>query len=82
VRLNNCYHRLVLSAYRVRAIQSHLIARDFRERNIYVLVEDDDQSDAEPTRSNIIKAMKWLLEDAERNDSLFSVLCVLFEFIW
>ncbi|KAF9432596.1 Ca(2+)-dependent cysteine protease [Entomortierella beljakovae] len=41
----------------------------FKEKNCFVLTDDQEDSARQPTRANIIKAMKWLVRDAQPNDS-------------
>ncbi|KAI0245292.1 peptidase C14, caspase domain-containing protein [Lactifluus subvellereus] len=45
----------------------------YRSEDIVVLTDDSDQQDphSNPTKSNIIRAMQWLVQDAKPNDSLF-----------
>jgi hypothetical protein len=39
--------------------------------DIVVLTDDTQDPRALPTRENIIRAMQWLVDDAQRDDSLF-----------
>ncbi|CAE6500190.1 unnamed protein product [Rhizoctonia solani] len=43
----------------------------FRRENILKLTDDSTDPHRLPTRANIISAMRWLVEDARPNDSLF-----------
>ncbi|KAL1762227.1 caspase domain-containing protein [Schizophyllum commune] len=52
----------------------------FEEANIRVLTDEDTTTaDMKPTRDNILKAMRWLLEGAQQDDTLF-FHCKLTEF--
>ncbi|KAL1746377.1 caspase domain-containing protein [Schizophyllum fasciatum] len=56
-----------------RAIRHYLLTREgFKEENIRLLVDDGDkESCLIPTRENILAAMDWLVEGAQRHDTLF-----------
>ncbi|KAJ1306521.1 hypothetical protein OPQ81_007522 [Rhizoctonia solani] len=43
----------------------------FEKKNILKLTDDTTDPHLLPTKANIISAMRWLVEDAEPNDSLF-----------
>ena len=43
----------------------------YHERNIRMLTDDASDPRLLPTRKNIIRAMEWLVRDAQPNDSLF-----------
>jgi hypothetical protein len=39
--------------------------------NIIVLTDDNSNPRSQPTRKNILNAMRWLVEDAQPDDALF-----------
>ncbi|KJA19551.1 hypothetical protein HYPSUDRAFT_44100 [Hypholoma sublateritium FD-334 SS-4] len=43
----------------------------YRKRNIVLLTDDSSEPESLPTRDNIIRCMKALVENAERDDTLF-----------
>ncbi|CAE6377362.1 unnamed protein product, partial [Rhizoctonia solani] len=43
----------------------------FRKENIVKLTDDTTETHSLPTKENIISAMRWLVEDAKPDDSLF-----------
>ena len=43
----------------------------YQRDDMVILTDDQQNSMAQPTRANIIRAMHWLVKDAKRNDSLF-----------
>ncbi|CDH54137.1 metacaspase [Lichtheimia corymbifera JMRC:FSU:9682] len=43
----------------------------FKEEDMVILTDDQTDPKMTPTRSNIIAAMKWLVDDAQQNDSFF-----------
>ncbi|KAI9321014.1 peptidase C14, caspase domain-containing protein [Dichotomocladium elegans] len=43
----------------------------FKEEDMVILTDDQQEPRFIPTRSNIIAAMQWLVRDAEENDSFF-----------
>ncbi|KJA15538.1 hypothetical protein HYPSUDRAFT_149011 [Hypholoma sublateritium FD-334 SS-4] len=43
----------------------------YRSRDIYLLTDDATDPQFLPTRSNMLKAMRWLVKDARQNDALF-----------
>ncbi|CCH59263.1 hypothetical protein TBLA_0B04250 [Henningerozyma blattae CBS 6284] len=56
----------------VHNIHSFLTQRHGYNPDDIVMLTDDQQSMAKvPTRDNMIRAMKWLVKDAQPNDSLF-----------
>jgi len=44
---------------------------NYREEDIVLLVDDSRNPRQQPTRKNIVEAMRWLVRDAQPNDSLF-----------
>ncbi|KAL1728380.1 caspase domain-containing protein [Schizophyllum commune] len=56
-----------------RDIQEYLMADEgFEEADIRVLTDEDTTpADRKPTRNNILEAMRWLLEGAQQDDTLF-----------
>jgi hypothetical protein len=44
---------------------------DFRPEKIVLLADNRANPERQPTRRNIIDAMKWLVKDAQPDDSLF-----------
>lgn len=44
---------------------------DFKDENCKVMTDDTEDKTLIPTKENIIKNMKWLVEDAKSGDSLF-----------
>ncbi|KAJ8521737.1 hypothetical protein ONZ45_g1645 [Pleurotus djamor] len=51
-----------------RFIQSQF---GYRQEDIVILTDDVDDHRRKPTRENILRAMQWLVRDAQPNDSLF-----------
>ncbi|CAG8451558.1 13963_t:CDS:2 [Cetraspora pellucida] len=43
--------------------------QQFREQDMLILTDDTKDPAKRPTRANILKAMKWLVQDAQPNDS-------------
>ncbi|ORY32109.1 metacaspase [Naematelia encephala] len=43
----------------------------YNPSDVIVLTDDTNDERAEPTRENIIRAMNWLVDGAQKNDSLF-----------
>ncbi|PVV04937.1 hypothetical protein BB560_000546 [Smittium megazygosporum] len=43
----------------------------FKESDMIILTDDQTNPKRIPTRENILKAMKWLVHDAKKNDSFF-----------
>ncbi|KAL1706126.1 caspase domain-containing protein [Schizophyllum commune] len=43
----------------------------FKARDIVVLTDDNPHSRSRPTRQNMLDAMRWLVQDAQLDDSLF-----------
>ncbi|KAI8077364.1 caspase domain-containing protein [Gilbertella persicaria] len=44
---------------------------DFKEEDMVILTDDQDEEKFKPTKANIISAMQWLVHDAEPDDSFF-----------
>lgn len=56
----------------VRNMTSYLAEHLDCKREEMVILTDDQQNPAsQPTKQNILRAMQWLVRDAEPNDSLF-----------
>ena len=56
----------------VKNLSQFLIDRWGYKREDMVILTDDQQSPkSQPTKTNIIQAMHWLVKDAQPNDSLF-----------
>ncbi|KAL1728382.1 caspase domain-containing protein [Schizophyllum commune] len=55
------------------AVRNFLISKyeGFRARDIVVLTDDNPHSRSRPTRQNMLDAMRWLVQDAQPDDSLF-----------
>jgi hypothetical protein len=43
----------------------------YRREDMVILTDDQRNPMSQPTKANIIKAMRWLVKDAQPNDSLF-----------
>ena len=43
----------------------------FSHDDMVILTDDQHNMVGQPTRANIIRAMNWLVQDAQPNDSLF-----------
>jgi hypothetical protein len=43
----------------------------YKPDDIVLLSDDNPNPQSQPTRDNIIRAMQWLVEGAQRDDSLF-----------
>lgn len=43
----------------------------YNSSNTVVLTDDSNEASHRPTRANILRAMKWLVEGAARDDALF-----------
>lgn len=41
----------------------------FKEQDMVILTDDQEEARFIPTRANIIAAMKWLVSDAQEDDS-------------
>ena len=54
----------------------------YHERNIRMLTDDASDPRSFPTRKNIIRAMEWLVRDAQPNDSLFLHCTPLSPSLW
>ncbi|WVN88956.1 uncharacterized protein L203_104171 [Cryptococcus depauperatus CBS 7841] len=56
----------------VHNVQKFITANyGYRPENIVILTDDMNDPRTMPTRDNIIRAMKWLVSGAERDDALF-----------
>jgi len=56
----------------------------YLRENMVILTDDQQNPMSQPTKQNMLRAMHWLVKDAQRNDSLFfhysgkaSFLCTL-----
>lgn len=43
----------------------------YRREDMVILTDDQNNTMSIPTKTNIIRAMHWLVKDAQPNDSLF-----------
>lgn len=43
----------------------------YRREDMVILTDDQVKDMLQPTKANIIRAMEWLVKDAQPNDSLF-----------
>ncbi|GMF69629.1 unnamed protein product [Aspergillus oryzae] len=43
----------------------------YRREDMVILTDDQQNPMSVPTKANILRAMQWLVKDAQRNDSLF-----------
>ena len=56
----------------VKNLSAFLINKHNYKREDMILLTDDQQdSNYQPTKANIIRAMQWLVKDAQPNDALF-----------
>lgn len=55
----------------VQNVKAFLLQHGYREQDMVILTDDQQNSRAIPTRENIIRGMKWLVNGAQTNDSLF-----------
>lgn len=55
----------------VKNVQSFLLKHGYKEDDMVILRDDAVNQMQHPTRANIIKGFKWLVKDAQKNDSLF-----------
>lgn len=56
---------------RVHLTRSFAEHGGYRSRDIYLLTDDATDPQLKPTRSNMLRAMRWLVKDARQNDALF-----------
>lgn len=55
----------------------------YKEEDMVILTDDQQNRILQPNRKNILKAMNWLVSNAQPNDSLFlhysgkPILCIL-----
>ncbi|VDB86646.1 unnamed protein product [Peniophora sp. CBMAI 1063] len=55
-----------------RNIQRFLMERyQYKKEDMVMLTDDQQDPRSQPTKENIIRAMQWLVSDAQPNDSLF-----------
>lgn len=54
-----------------RAMQKFLLQNNYNEGDMVILNDDSRNPVSMPTRNNIIRAMEWLVKDAQAGDSLF-----------
>jgi peroxiredoxin len=50
-------------------MKTFLLEQGFKDENIHVLTDDPVGSHGLPTRENMLNHLKWLIHDAQRNDS-------------
>lgn len=43
----------------------------YRREDMVILTDDQKNAMSVPTKANILRAMQWLVKDAQPNDSLF-----------
>lgn len=55
----------------VHNVKRFLLQHGYREDDMVVLTDDQSNQRAIPTRENILRGMRWLVQDAQTNDSLF-----------
>ncbi|KXS14033.1 hypothetical protein M427DRAFT_124577 [Gonapodya prolifera JEL478] len=56
----------------VKNIKSWVLSNyDFEEKNVLTLTDDNQDPRMKPSRRNLTAAMRWLVKDAQRGDSLF-----------
>ncbi|CDO52196.1 hypothetical protein DV495_003281 [Geotrichum candidum] len=55
----------------VHNVKNFLQQHGYREDDMVVLTDDQSNQRALPTRENILRGMRWLVKDAQTNDSLF-----------
>lgn len=56
----------------VRNLSNFLMQKQrFRREDMVILTDDQRDPRSQPTRQNILRAMSWLVNGAEPNDSLF-----------
>lgn len=56
----------------VRNLTNFLITKHrFRREDMVILTDDQRDPRSQPTKQNIVRAMAWLVNGAEPNDSLF-----------
>ena len=44
---------------------------DYRQDDMVILTDDQSNPMSRPTKANILRGMRWLVQDAQPNDSLF-----------
>ncbi|KAJ1675923.1 Ca(2+)-dependent cysteine protease [Spiromyces aspiralis] len=70
--INNPKYRLRGCINDVHNMKRFLIEHfRFRESDMVILTDDQDNPKRIPTRDNILRAMKWLVDGAHMNDSFF-----------
>ncbi|KAI8357217.1 caspase domain-containing protein [Mortierella sp. GBAus27b] len=52
-------------------MRTFLLEQGFKDENIHVLTDDPVGSHGLPTRENMLNHLRWLIHDAQRNDSYF-----------
>lgn len=56
----------------VRNMTSYLAEHlDCKREEMVILTDDQQNAASQPTKQNILRAMRWLVKDAEPKDSLF-----------
>ncbi|TFK18665.1 peptidase C14 [Coprinopsis marcescibilis] len=55
----------------VQNIKEFLLSRGYEEENMRILTDDQEDEELIPTKANMLDGMRWLVEDAAPNDSLF-----------
>lgn len=55
----------------VQNVRNFLLQNGYRQDDMVILTDDQQNPRSIPTRDNILRAMRWLVEGAQTNDSLF-----------
>ena len=56
----------------VHNVSTYLVEKfGYSRRDMVILTDDAQDSNSQPTRHNILRAMQWLVDGAQPNDSLF-----------
>lgn len=55
----------------VKNVRAFLLQHGYKEEDMVILTDDQQNSKAIPTRANILRGMQWLVAGAQTNDSLF-----------
>lgn len=67
----------------VRNLSNFLMQKHrFRRQDMVILTDDQRDPRSQPTRENILRAMAWLVNGAEANDSLFFHFSGMLRFIY
>lgn len=55
----------------VQNVRNFLLQHGYQQDDMVILTDDQQNPRSIPTRDNILRAMRWLVEGAQTNDSLF-----------